>query len=69
MDMLRDIKGSIRTQTPTTELATRQTTQSMMESMVKGESAISTMQMRTLEQLAEAYSMLPGASLELGKIR
>ena len=67
MDMLRDIKVGIRTQMPTTELATKQITQAMMENTVKGEKAVPTMQMITPEQLAEVYSMLPGASLGLGE--
>ena len=67
MDMLRDIKVGIRTQTPTTELATKQITQAMMENTVKGEKAVPTMQMITPEQLAEVYSLLPGASLGLGE--
>ena len=67
MDMLLDIKAGIRTHTSVSELVTKQTTQAMMESTVKGEKAVPTMQMITLEQLAEAYATLPGASLEIGK--
>ena len=66
MTMLRDIKAGIQTQTPTTELATKQITQSMMQSMVKGENAVPALQSITLEQLAGAYSTLPGATFELG---
>ena len=66
MTMLRDIKAGIQTQTPTTELATKQITQSMMQSMVKGESAVPALQSISLEQLAGAYSTLPGATPELG---
>ena len=64
--MLRDIKAGIQTQTPTTELATKQITQSMMQSMVKGENAVPALQSISLEQLAGAYSTLPGATPELG---
>ena len=67
MTMLRDIKAGIQTQTPTTELATKQITQSMMQSMVKGENAAPALQSITLEQLAGAYSTLPGATPELGE--
>ena len=66
MTMLQDIKTGIQTQTPTTELATKQITQSMMQSMVKGENAVPALQSITLEQLAGAYSTLPGATFELG---
>ena len=66
MTMLRDIKAGIQTQTPTTELATKQITQSMMQSMVKGENAVPALQSISLEQLAGAYSTLPGATPELG---
>ena len=66
MNMLRDIKAGIQTQTPTTELATKQITQSMMQSMVKGENAVPALQSISLEQLAGAYSTLPGATPELG---
>jgi len=66
MDMLQDIKAGIQTQTPTTELATRQITQTMMESMTKGGSAQPLMPQITLEQLAGVYSTLPGATPELG---
>ena len=66
MIMLRDIKAGIQTQTPTTELATKQITQSMMQSMVKGENAVPALQSISLEQLAGAYSTLPGATPELG---
>ena len=67
MTMLRDIKAGIQTQTPTTELATKQITQAMMQSMVKGENAAPALQSITLEQLAGAYSTLPGATPELGE--
>ena len=66
MIMLRDIKADIQTQTPTTELATAQLTHAMMESMVKGENAVPAVQKISLEQLAGAYSTLPGAMPELG---
>ena len=66
MTMLQDIKTGIQTQTPTTELATKQITQSMMQSMVKGENAVPTLQSISPEQLAGAYSTLPGATPELG---
>ena len=66
MTMLRDIKAGIQTQTPTTELATKRITQSMMQSMVKGENAVPALQSISLEQLAGAYSTLPGATPELG---
>ena len=66
MTMLRDIKAGIQTQTPTTELATKQITQSMMQSMVRGENAVPALQSISLEQLAGAYSTLPGATPELG---
>ena len=67
MTMLRDIKAGIQTQTPTTELATKQITQSMMQSMVKGENAVPALQSISPEQLAGAYSTLPGATPELGE--
>ena len=67
MDMLRDIKVGIQTQTPTTEVATKQITQAMMQSMVKGENAVPAVQRITLEQLAGAYSTLLGATPELGE--
>ena len=66
MTMLQDIKTGIQTQTPTTELATKQITQSMMQSMVKGENAVPALQSISPEQLAGAYSTLPGATPELG---
>ena len=66
MTMLQDIKTGIQTQTPTTELATKQITQSMMQSMVKGENDVPALQSISPEQLAGAYSTLPGATPELG---
>ena len=66
MTMLQDIKTGIQTQTPTTELATKQITQSMMQSMVKGENAVPALQSISPDQLAGAYSTLPGATPELG---
>ena len=66
MNMLREIKTGIQTQTPVTELATRQLTQAMMENMVKGENAVPAVQKISLEQLAGAYSTLPGATPDLG---
>ena len=66
MTMLQDIKTGIQTHTQTTELATKQITQSMMQSMVKGENAVPALQSISPEQLAGAYSTLPGATPELG---
>lgn len=66
MNMLREIKTGIQTQTPVTELVTKQLTQAMMENMVKGENAVPAVQMISLEQLARAYSTLPGATPDLG---
>lgn len=66
INMLREIKTGIQTQTPVTELATRQLTQVMMENMVKGENAVPAVQMISLEQLAGSYSTLPGATPDLG---
>ena len=66
INMLREIKTGIQTQTSVTELATRQLTQAMMENMVKGENAIPAVQMISLEQLTGAYSTLPGATPDLG---
>ena len=66
MNMLREIKTGIQTQTPVTELVTKQITQTMMESMVKGENAVPAVQIISLEQLAGAYSTLPGATPDLG---
>ncbi|MCI9458728.1 MAG: helix-turn-helix transcriptional regulator [Oscillospiraceae bacterium] len=67
MNMLRDIKAGIQTQMPTTELATAQLTEAMMKSMVKGSNEQLLMPQITFEQLAGAYSTLPGATPELGK--
>lgn len=67
MTMLRDIKAGIQTQMPTTELATAQLTEAMMKSMVKGSNEQLLMPQITFEQLAGAYSTLPGATPELGK--
>lgn len=67
MGMLREIKTGIRTQTPVTELATKQITQAMMRSMVKGENDVPAVQQITTAQLAETYSVLPGATPELGE--
>ena len=66
MTMLRDIKAGIQTQTPTTELATAQLTEAMMKNIVKGSSGQSLVPQITFEQLAGAYSTLPGATPELG---
>ncbi len=66
MNMLRDIKAGIKTQTPTTELATAQLTEAMMKNIVKGSSEQSLVPQITFEQLAGAYSTLPGATPELG---
>ena len=66
INMLREIKTGIQTQTSVTELATRQLTQVMMENMVKGENAVPVVQTISLEQLAGAYSTLPGATPDLG---
>ena len=67
MTMLRDIKAGIQTQMPTTELATAQLTEAMMKNIVKGSSKTSLVPQVTFEQLAGAYSTLPGATPELGK--
>ena len=67
MNMLRDIKAGIQTQTPTTELATAQLTEAMMKNIVKGSSEQSLVPQITFEQLAGAYSTLPGATPELGR--
>ena len=67
MDMLHDIKASIQTQTPTTELATKQITQVMMESVMKGGGAQPLMPQITFEQLARVYSTLPGGTPEQGE--
>ena len=66
MTMLRNIKAGIQTQTPTTELATAQFTEAMMKNIVKGSSEQSLVPQITFEQLAGAYSTLPGATPELG---
>jgi len=65
--MLRDIKSGIQTRTPTSELATKQITQSMMRSMTKGENAPQAIQPIQIEQLSGAYSALTGATPELGE--
>ena len=67
MEMLLDIKTSIQTHTPTTELATRQLTQAMIENMTKGSGTQPLMPQISLEQLAEGYSTYTGASLKLGE--
>lgn len=69
MEMLRDIKTGIQTQTPTTELATKQTTQAMMQDMVKGSNSLipQTTFEGTLAQFATAYSSLPNATPELSE--
>lgn len=67
MEMLLDIKTGIRTHTPVTELATRQITQAMMETMEKGGAEQPLMPQISLEQLAEGYSTYTGASLELSE--
>ena len=66
MNMLREIKTGIQTQTPVTELITKQITQTMMESVIKGENAVPAVQAISLEQLAGAYSTLPSATPDLG---
>lgn len=66
MNMLREIKTGIQTQTPVTELVTKQITQTMMESVIKGENAVPAVQAISLEQLAGAYSTLPSATPDLG---
>ena len=66
MNMLRDIKTGIQTQMPTTELATAQLTEAMMKNMVKGSGQQPLTPQITFEQLAGAYSTLPGATPELG---
>lgn len=67
MDMLHDIKAGMQTQASTTELATKQITQAMMENMMKGSGAQPLVPQITLEQLAGVYSTLPGATPELGE--
>ena len=67
MNMLRDIKAGIQTQTPTTELATAQLTEAMMKNIAKGSSEQSLVPQITFEQLAGAYSTLSGATPELGR--
>lgn len=67
MSMLRDIKAGIQTRTPTTELATTQLTKTMMKNMVKGSGEQPLTPQITFEQLAGAYSTLPGATPELGE--
>lgn len=67
MDMLHDIKTGIQTQTPTTELTTKQITQAMMENVIKGSGAQPLMPQITLEQLSGAYSTLSGGTPELGE--
>ena len=67
MSMLRDIKAGIQTRTPTTELATAQLTKTMMKNMVKGSCEQPLTPQITFEQLAGAYSTLPGATPELGE--
>lgn len=67
MNMLREIKASIQTQTPVTELATRQITRSMMETIEKGGAEQPLTPQISLEQLSGAYSTLPGATSELGE--
>ncbi|SCI33749.1 Plasmid maintenance system antidote protein [uncultured Flavonifractor sp.] len=67
MSMLRDIKAGIQTRTPTTELATAQLTKTMMKNMVKGSGEQPLTPQITFEQLAGAYSTLPGATPELGE--
>ena len=66
MAMLQDTKAGIQTQTPTTELATAQLTEAMMKNMVKGSGQQPLTPQITFEQLAGAYSTLPGATPELG---
>lgn len=69
MEMLRGIKTGIQTRTPTTELATKQTTQAMMRDMVKGSNSLipqTTLEV-TLAQFATAYSSLPNATPELSE--
>lgn len=67
MDMLREIKAGIRAQTSTTELATKQITEAMMQSMAKGENSVPSVPGASPEQLAGVYSALTGASPELGQ--
>ena len=67
MEMLCDIKAGIQTHTPTTELATKQLTQTMIANMTKGSGAQPLMPQISLEQLSEGYSTYTGASLELGE--
>lgn len=67
MDMLRDIKAGIQTRTPTTELATTQLTEAMMETLAKGGSAQPLLPQIALDQIIELYSSLPGGTPELGE--
>ena len=67
MKMLLDIKTGIRTHTPVTELATRQITRAIMETMEKGGAEQPLMPQISFEQLAEGYFTYTGASLELSK--
>lgn len=66
MDMLYDIKAGIQTQTPTTELATKQLTRVMIENVEKGSGAQPLIPQIGLEQLAEGYATLTGSPLKLG---
>lgn len=67
MDMLREIKAGIQSQTSTTELATKQIAEAMMQGIEKGKNAIPAVPSASPEQLAGVYSALTGASPELGQ--
>ena len=67
MDMLREIKSGIQAQTSTTELATKQIAEAMMQSIEKGKNAIPAVPGASPAQLAGVYSALTGASPELGQ--
>ena len=67
MDMLRDIKAGIQTRTPTTELATTQLTEAMMETLAKGGNAQPLLPQIALDQIIELYSSLPSGTPELGE--
>jgi len=67
MNMLRDIKNGIQTQVPTSDLATKQIMQSMIQKMTKGENEAPGIRPIQIDQLSGAYSVLTGATPELGK--
>lgn len=67
MDMLREIKSGIQARTSTTELATKQIAEAMMQNMAKGQNAVPAVPDTSPAQLAGIYSALTGASPELGQ--